>query len=240
LIAFTLQIYFDFAGYTDMAIGLGMMFGFHLPENFNYPYISRSITEFWRRWHMSLTAWMRQYVFLPLEYSRRRDRFFRQQTNILIVFILTGLWHGPTMNFLFWGLYFGLILAIEVSGFGKILEKAPRFLQHFYTLALIMAGWIFFRESNIYSWGSFISALFGGNGLNSLVTLRTLNILMYLPLLVIASILCTPIVRILEERIKSIGVKSTFILDIIYLGFFFTVVSEILSNGFASFLYVQF
>lgn len=240
LIAFMLQIYFDFSGYTDMAIGLGMMFGFHLPENFNYPYISRSITDFWRRWHMSLTAWFRQYVFLPLEFGRRKEKLFRQQSDILIVFTLTGLWHGPTLNFLLWGLYFGILLAIEASGFGKFLKKTPRIFQHIYTLTLIMAGWVFFRQTNVLDWGPFFAALFGKNGLNSIVTLRSLNILMYLPVLILASVLCTPLVKILEEKIKSAGFKPKLILDLAYYGLFIVVVSEILSNGFASFLYTQF
>ena len=240
LIAFTLQIFFDFSGYTDMAIGLGMIFGFHLPENFNYPYISRSITDFWRRWHMSLIAWLRVYVFLPLEYKRRREKLLRLQTNILIVFALSGLWHGASWNFILWGIYFGLILAIEASGFEKLLKKTPRFFQHTYTLVLILAGWVFFGIGNIRDWGPFFYSLLGGNGLNSIETVRTLNVLMYLPIMLIAVLLSTPVVKLAEQKLLSLGLSARIALDILYFAFFILVVMEILSNGYQSFLYMKF
>ena len=123
LTAFTLQIFLDFSAYTDMAIGLGNILGFELPENFNFPYISKSITEFWRRWHMTLADWFRTYLFIPLEISRRKERFFRLETNLIIVFLATGLWHGITLNFILWGLYFGIILALESNFFGKWLSE---------------------------------------------------------------------------------------------------------------------
>ncbi len=193
LIAFALQIYFDFSGYTDMAIGLGLILGFRLPENFNFPYISRSISDFWRRWHMSLTAWFRAYLFLPLEFGRKRAKHLRQQSNLLIVFLLTGLWHGASWNFLLWGGYFGLILAIEASGWSKRLKKAPVFLQHAYALILILFGWVFFRIENVATWGPFFAALFGFHGLTGLETARTLNILLYWPLMVVAILLSMPL-----------------------------------------------
>ena len=130
LVGYAIQLYFDFSGYTDMAIGLGQMLGFRFVENFNYPYISRSISEFWRRWHISLSSWFRDYVFLPLEFARRGTVRFRQQTNILVVFLLTGLWHGVTLNFVIWGLIHGLALALEMTGFGRWLKKAWPPLQH--------------------------------------------------------------------------------------------------------------
>jgi alginate O-acetyltransferase complex protein AlgI len=240
LIAYTLQIFFDFSGYTDMAIGLGLIFGFHLPENFNYPYISRSISDFWRRWHMSLTAWFRTYVFIPLEFARKKEKFLRQQSNILIVFLLTGLWHGSSWNFVIWGGYFGLILAIEASGFGKLLKKAPRFLQHIYTIVLILAGWIFFRITDRAMWGPYFNALFGGNGLTYKDNLRTLNILLYSPLIILAMILCTPVIKTIEQKIVSRGPVARFILDLVYLVFFALVIAYILSNGFTAFIYAQF
>ncbi len=127
LVGYALQLYFDFSGYTDMAIGMGQMFGFRFVENFNYPYIARSISDFWRRWHISLSSWFRDYVFVPLEFARRRSGgVFRQQTHILIVFLLTGLWHGVTLNFVLWGLVHGLAIALEMSGFGRWLKKSGR------------------------------------------------------------------------------------------------------------------
>jgi alginate O-acetyltransferase complex protein AlgI len=147
LVAYTLQIYFDFAGYTDMAIGLGMMVGIQMPENFNLPYLARSISDFWRRWHMTLTIWFREYIFYPLE--RRRFRWAGQQINILIVFLLTGLWHGFLPTFVIWGLIHGLALVIESLGFGRWLNRVWRPLQHIYALAIILIGWVFFRSSSL-------------------------------------------------------------------------------------------
>jgi alginate O-acetyltransferase complex protein AlgI len=240
LIAYTLQIYFDFSGYTDMAIGLGRIFGFKLPENFNYPYISLSITDFWRRWHMSLTNWFRTYLFIPLEFMRKKEKGFRQQSNILIVFLLTGLWHGASWNFVIWGGYFGLILAIEASGFGKFLKKSPRFMQHIYSLALVMLGWIFFRLTSIQNWGLFIRALFGANGWTGASTLRTLNILFYIPIVILALLFCLPLVSKMENKILiKFGFMRVFV-DIVYLGLFVLAISYLLSNGFTSFLYAQF
>ncbi len=147
LLAYALQIYFDFAGYTDMAIGLGMMIGIRLPENFNEPYLARSISDFWRRWHMTLTAWFREYVFYPLE--RRRFRGAGQQINIMIVFLLTGLWHGFRPTFVIWGFIHGLALATESLGFGRSLSRLWRPLQHVYALAIILIGWVFFRSNDL-------------------------------------------------------------------------------------------
>jgi alginate O-acetyltransferase complex protein AlgI len=146
LIAYALQIYFDFSGYTDMALGLAAMAGMKLPENFNLPYIAESISDFWRRWHISLSTWFREYVFFPLE--RRRLPFLGQQINILIVFALTGLWHGFKPGFLVWGLIHGLAIALEMSGFGRWLKTAWRPLRHFYALTVVLAGWVFFRANN--------------------------------------------------------------------------------------------
>jgi alginate O-acetyltransferase complex protein AlgI len=240
LIAYTLQIYFDFSGYTDMAIGVGIMLGFKLPENFNYPYISRSITDFWRRWHMTLTSWFRNYLFIPLEFARKKEKFLRQQTDILIVFLLTGLWHGASWNFVVWGGYFGLILAIEASGFGKKLAKTPIFFQHLYSIILIMVGWIFFRLTNFQNWGPFFKALFGGNGWTGQSSLRTLNILFYIPVMVIAAILCLPILPKLESKINVKANYQRVLMDLGYLVLFVIVICYLLSNGFTTFIYAQF
>jgi alginate O-acetyltransferase complex protein AlgI len=147
LAAYTMQIFFDFSGYTDMAIGLGLMIGCRLPENFDFPYIAQNISEFWRRWHITLSTWFREYVFYPLE--RRRFKWLGQQINILIVFLLTGLWHGFKPTFIVWGLIHGIALAVESLGFGRWLKQAWRPLRHIYTLAIVVVGWVFFRSNGI-------------------------------------------------------------------------------------------
>jgi alginate O-acetyltransferase complex protein AlgI len=159
LIAYSLQIYFDFSGYTDVALGLGKIIGITLPENFNYPYTAQSISDFWRRWHITLSTWFREYVFYPLE--RRRSRFTNQQVNLIIVFLLTGLWHGPTLTFLSWGLLHGLAIAFESAGGGRWLKNIWQPLRHLYAIVIILLGWVFFRSPNLeYAFG-FVSRLVG-------------------------------------------------------------------------------
>ncbi len=159
IIAYALQIYFDFSGYTDMALGLGMMMGFSLGENFNFPYISQSIGEFWRRWHISLSTWFRDYVFYPLE--RKRLKFMGRQLNIMIVFLLTGLWHGITQTFILWGILHGIFLVIENLFLGRALKKVFRPIRHIYTLTSILLTWIIFRSPSIQFAWDFILRLLG-------------------------------------------------------------------------------
>ena len=141
IIAYTLHIYFDFSAYSDMAIGMGRMFGFNLLENFNYPYTAKSITEFWRKWHISLSSWFRDYVYIPLGGNRTsRSRFI---FNILFVWFLTGFWHGAGWNFIFWGLYYGMLLLIEKFFLEKLLNKASKWLKHIYVMLIVMVGWVF-------------------------------------------------------------------------------------------------
>ena len=161
-IAYTGQIYFDFSGYSDMAIGLGRMFGFHFEENFNYPYLSRSVTEFWRRWHMSLSGWFRDYVYIPLGGSRAGRA--KQVRNILLVWTLTGLWHGAAWNFLLWGLYFGVLLLGEKFWWGKALERAPSPLRHLYAMVIVVLGWVLFRCEGLAAVGSYLGAMVGLSG----------------------------------------------------------------------------
>lgn len=156
-IAFTLQIYFDFSGYSDMAIGLGRIFGFSFPENFRYPYIAKSITEFWRRWHMSLGTFFRDYVYIPLGGSRRH-----QLVNIFVVWFLTGMWHGASWNFILWGLYFGIILVIEKHTILKIKDKIPAALLHFYAVAIVVMGFGIFYFDDFTRLRDFFSVAFGG------------------------------------------------------------------------------
>ena len=159
-IAYTGQIYFDFSGYSDMAIGLGRMFGFHFLENFNYPYLSRSVTEFWRRWHISLSTWFRDYVYIPL--GGNRCSAARHIRNILVVWALTGLWHGAAWTFVAWGLYYALLLLGEKYLWGRALERLPAPVRHIYALVLILLGWVIFRAETLTYAGRFISAMFGG------------------------------------------------------------------------------
>lgn len=160
VLCYTLQIYFDFSGYSDMAIGLGHMFGFKFPENFNYPYISQSITEFWRRWHISLSRWFRDYLYIPLGGNRVASH--RIYINLMTVFFLCGLWHGASWNFVVWGIFHGAFLIFERIGFSKILDKTPRVLRHFYAVFVVMIGWVFFRADNLPHALQYLSAMFGG------------------------------------------------------------------------------
>ena len=158
-LAFTFQIYFDFSGYSDMAIGLGKMFGFTFLENFEHPYISKSITEFWRRWHISLGTWFKEYVYIPLGGNRRG--LPRQIFNILVVWMLTGLWHGASWNFVIWGVYFGLILVLEKAFLLKLFEKIPSFFAHLYSLLLIIFGWVIFECGSASEILNFFKSMFG-------------------------------------------------------------------------------
>ncbi|SOB90702.1 alginate O-acetyltransferase complex protein AlgI [Ureibacillus xyleni] len=159
IIAYSLQIYFDFSGYSDMAIGLARIFGFRFEENFNYPYISQSITEFWRRWHISLSSWFRDYVYFPLGGSRVSHQW-KVYRNLLIVWTLTGFWHGASWTFMAWGFYYGIIICLEKKFILKWLEKIPRLFRHVYVLILVMIGWVFFRADNFsYSW-DYIKTMF--------------------------------------------------------------------------------
>lgn len=164
ILAFTLQIYFDFSGYSDMAIGLGAMFGFHFPENFQYPYESGSITEFWRRWHISLGTWFREYVYIPLGGNRKGAA--RQMANLAAVWLLTGLWHGASWNFVLWGAYYGILLAVEKLWLGKAAKSLPGWAGHVYTIAAVMFGWALFSWPDMADAGAYMRALFfQGNAL---------------------------------------------------------------------------
>jgi alginate O-acetyltransferase complex protein AlgI len=142
-----LQIYFDFCGYSNMAIGLAFMLGFTFPKNFDYPYVSQSMTEFWRRWHISLSSWFRDYVYIPL--GGNRHGLAKTLRNLLIVFFLTGLWHGAAWQFIVWGLYHGAFLILERFGFGRVVAAWPKLLRHAYAIAVVMGGWVFFRAADL-------------------------------------------------------------------------------------------
>lgn len=158
-IAYSFQIYFDFSGYSDMAIGLGQMFGFYFLENFNFPYMSKSITEFWRRWHISLSSWFKEYVYIPL--GGNRKGMARQLVNILIVWMLTGLWHGASWNFVLWGVYYGILLMMEKLFLLKWLDKIPAWIRHFYSMFLVVIGWTIFAQTDMSRLWSYLKIMFG-------------------------------------------------------------------------------
>lgn len=206
MIAYSLQIYFDFSGYSDMAIGLGRMMGFHYLENFNYPYIAKSVTDFWRRWHISLSTFFRDYVYIPLGGNRvSKPRWI---LNMMIVWMLTGLWHGAAWTFILWGLYFGVLLIVEKLFLQKMLEKLP-VVRNLYTIIILIFGWVIFRAESVNNIGEIVSSMFGTNGTGSFTWLAEQDIIQ-LPYLiaVIAGIICaTPVSRYLSKvfNANSIG-----------------------------------
>ena len=200
IIAYTFQIYFDFSGYSDMACGLGNMFGFEFLKNFNYPYISKSITEFWRRWHISLGTWFREYVYIPL--GGNRKGIPRQMLNLLIVWFLTGLWHGADFNFIFWGLYFGLLLVLEKFVLKRWLDKAPAAIQHIYALFFIILGWVLFYFTDLGEMGAFFASMFsfGGTVISHDAGVLALS---YLPMLLVAAFASMPLMTDLYKKIAD-------------------------------------
>jgi alginate O-acetyltransferase complex protein AlgI len=228
ILAYTLQLYFDFSGYSDMAIGLGHMFGFTLRENFKYPYLSDSITEFWRRWHISLGTWFREYIYIPLGGNRVSTQ--RHICNILIVWMVTGLWHGANWNFVFWGLYYGLLLLAEKFLYGKFLKKMPRILQHLYTMFAVIIGWVFFASDSLLAAFKYIGVMFGTSGIfvDSVAAYYWSS---YMILMLIMVVACSPlgsaINRYLLEKedyfgriweiISTIGYVVILIVSIVYL-----------------------
>lgn len=165
VVAFTFQAYFDFSGYSDMAIGLGKMFGFNFLENFNYPYVSKSIKEFWHRWHISLSTWFRDYLYIPL--GGNRKGIMRTYFNLAFVFFITGLWHGANWNFIVWGLSHGVFIVIEKLGFDKVLKKSPRLIRHFYTMSIVILTMVFFRANDLTSSLLYLEKLFSNSFDNS-------------------------------------------------------------------------
>ncbi|MDE5893778.1 MAG: MBOAT family protein, partial [Acetatifactor sp.] len=209
VLAFAFQIYFDFSGYSDMAIGLGGILGFHFPENFNYPYIATSITDFWRRWHISLSSWFREYVYIPLGGNRRG--LPRQLLNILIVWMLTGIWHGAGWNFLLWGLWFALWLILEKLVIGRILKALPPIIGRLYAWMIVLVGWVFFAIESGAGAINYLLAMFGRTaaGLYDDVTLFIL--LEYRVMLIVAAVASTPLAHWLVERLYGAGGSGTVV-----------------------------
>ena len=244
ILAYSLQIFFDFSGYSDMAIGLGKMFGFEFLENFNYPYISQSASEFWRRWHISLGSWFRDYVYFPLGGSRRGN--VRTYINLFIVWFLTGFWHGASWTFIAWGLYFGLLIGMEKSYLGKLLNKVPRFVRHIYLLLVVMIGWVFFRADSFSYSIEFIKNMFfmGTNVIFDGVAASYIND--YWFVLVLSMIFCMPIVDWFRRKIevandKILESNISYVLNsVVYTGIFLIVIFKLVNSTYNPFLYFRF
>ena len=241
LVAFGFQIYFDFSGYSDMAIGLGYLFGFELLENFNYPYISQSITEFWRRWHISLGSWFRDYVYIPLGGNRKGKK--RMYLNLFIVWMLTGLWHGASWNFVLWGLYFGILIIIEKAFFFFFLSRAPRWMRHVYTIILLLIGWGLFAFEDFHQLINYFTVLFGLRNA-TWVNQETLyylsqNIILFV-LLTIAS---TPMIRLIGQKLFNSpygSVIKAFIVPMICLLILIASTAYLVDSSYNPFLYFRF
>ena len=239
IVFYAFQIYFDFSGYSDMAIGLGKIFGFDFPENFNYPYISRSISEFWRRWHITLSSFFREYVYIPLG-GNRRGRV-RMYLNLLVVWSLTGLWHGAAPNFLVWGLYYFVLLALEKAFLCRFLEKAPKFIRHSYSLLAILFGWVIFAADTVEGgtisylsrmFGIGTTVFFGGSDAYEL----TRNAIL-LSIMILAA---TPLPKKLFERIfKNEGTRANAG-NILTVAAFILCTAKLVSSGYNPFLYFRF
>ena len=241
IIMFTIQLYFDFSGYSDMAFGLGKMFGFNFPENFNYPYISKSVSEFWRRWHITLGSFFRDYVYIPL--GGNRKNVFR---NLIIVWFLTGFWHGANWNFIIWGLYNGLFICLE-KYFKKFFNKIPNALQHVYLLIVVNIGFVFFKFSNLTGAFKYIGVMFGINssGFTSFDT--NADILNNIYWIILALVLCMPIMKIIENLYRrsnygytAISTATNILRILLLICIFIFSAAHLAGNSFNPFLYNQF
>ena len=237
IISFTLQIYFDFSGYSDMAIGLGKMFGFDFMENFKYPYISKSITEFWRRWHISLGSWFRDYIYIPLGGNRCGQAV--QLRNIFVVWFVTGLWHGASWNFIIWGLYFGVIIFIEKIGLLKVLEKLPSFICNIYTMFFVVISWVFFDTDTLKNSMVYIGNMFRLNGNIGYDNLSLYLINTNMVFLVMAIICSTPLFKKFIESLKGNVVGKTIVISI-YVGIIIISTSFLVGESYNPFLYFRF
>ena len=239
--SYAFQIYFDFSGYSDMAIGLGKMFGFNFLRNFNYPYVSKSITEFWRRWHISLSTWFREYVYIPLGGNRYGRS--RQILNLLIVWTLTGVWHGGAWNFVFWGLYYGVILILEKFVWGRALEKWHPIVQHVYTMVIVMIGWVFFFSPSLGYAVDYIGVMFGIGASAFIDQLGLFLIGSHWLLYILAILGCSSlgfnIVKNLYENFNTIRVRRVAA-AIVYIGMFLVTLAYLVTESFNPFLYFRF
>lgn len=237
--AYMFQIYFDFSGYSDMAIGLGKMFGFEFNMNFNYPYVSKSITEFWRRWHISLSSWFRDYVYIPL--GGNRVSKIKHIRNLLIVWFLTGLWHGAAWNFVAWGLYYGVILIIEKYLLSSVLDRLPDVVRHIYSIVLVVIGWVLFFSSSFGQAADYIRVMFGagahGFADRESMYLLTSNLILWL-ILIFGS---TPLVHFrYEHMLRSKKWNTTIINSVVYAALFIVCIAYLVTETYNPFLYFRF
>lgn len=231
-LAFGLQLYFDFSGYSDMAIGLGKMLGFNFPENFNYPYISRSVTEFWRRWHITLGSWFREYVYIPLGGNRvSTARFY---SNIFVVWFLTGFWHGAGWNFIAWGLLFGILMIIERSFLLKWLDKVPSLLSHFYLLFVVLVSWVLFAHNSLGEATSYLKVMFGLTK-SPVVNSPTLySLTNFYVLLIVGILFATPLMKRLKDKLPE------WTMYVFYIGILILSTAYLVDATFNPFLYFRF
>ena len=234
IVSYAFQIYFDFSGYSDMAIGMGNMCGFTFLENFNYPYISKSITEFWRRWHISLSSWFKDYVYIPLGGSR--VNILKNIRNILIVWILTGFWHGASWNFIFWGLYYGILLLLEKFVLKKYIDKLPDFVKHIYTIVLVFIGWMIFAFDDSKYLFEFIKALTSNKFVDSAFLYYFKN---YFLILVIATLFSLPVYPKVKEKVNN-SIFTSLLSISIYVILFIITLSYLVSDTYNPFLYFRF
>ena len=237
--AYMFQIYFDFSGYSDMAIGLGKMFGFEFNMNFNYPYVSKSITEFWRRWHISLSSWFRDYVYIPL--GGNRVSKIKHIRNLLIVWFLTGLWHGAAWNFMAWGLYYGVILIIEKYLLSPVLDRLPDVVRHIYSIVLVVIGWVLFFSSSFGQAADYIRVMFGagahGFADRESMYLLTSNLILWL-ILIFGS---TPLVHFrYEHMLRTKKWNTTIINSVVYAALFIVCIAYLVTETYNPFLYFRF
>lgn len=235
-LAFTFQIYFDFSGYSDMAIGLAGMFGFQIPENFNYPYISHSVSEFWRRWHITLGSWFREYVYIPL--GGNRCSRLKNVRNLAIVWVLTGIWHGASWNFAFWGAYYGLLIICEKLFLQKWLDRIPRFFQWLYSFLAAVIGWVFFSYLDIQKAFGVICAMFGfAPGADSL---GVYSLITCAPLLIVAALCSSTLVKTLADRLRKSGTAGKIVWSAGFVCLLLISLSFLVGNAYNPFLYFRF
>ncbi len=240
-ISYMLQIYFDFSGYSDIAIGIGRMIGFKFPENFNYPYIANSVTDFWRRWHMTLSSWFRDYVYIPL--GGNRVSTLKHIRNILVVWMLTGLWHGASWNFIIWGIYFGVILIIEKYCLNKVLEKLPRVIRNIYAMFIVMISFIIFSSDDISSALVAIKGLFSFSSLKFSNDFIIYYIRSYGVILIGGLVLCTPLIKNVINKLRENKILNYIIniFEVIILVLVLVVITSMLiDSSYNPFLYFRF
>jgi len=238
VLAYAFQIYFDFSGYSDMAIGMGRMFGFQFPENFRYPYVSRSVSDFWRRWHITLSTWFREYLYIPL--GGNRVRVPRNIFNLAVVWMATGLWHGASWNFLLWGAYFGAVLIAEKFLYGKALSRAPGFVGWAYTALVVLVGWVFFALDDLGRGAAYLGAMFGGGaGAVDAYALRAL--LNYGAVLLLCAAASTPLASGALERLRARRPRahSALTYALVIAGFALCLI-YVVDAGYNPFLYFRF